>query len=88
MEALGRVTPCGVCRALVMVATTDNGVPMAVEPEPHPDGMLEVAWRSQVLRVRTVPRVDREIVRKTRGGLYRAHLASCKPVASNGGRRR
>jgi hypothetical protein len=74
---LGRVTPCGRCQALVMVATTDHGLPLPVDPDPHPDGMLEVRWRAEVLRVRTVARADRARVRLECGGLYRAHLASC-----------
>jgi hypothetical protein len=48
-----------------------------VDPDPHPDGMLEVRWRAEVLRVRTVARADRARVRLECGGLYRAHLASC-----------
>ena len=72
-SALGNCTPCGVCRAPVLVVKTERGVSFVVDPEPHPDGMLEVAWRQEVLRVRTVPRAGRESVRKQRGGLYRAH---------------
>lgn len=50
---------------------------MDVDADPHPDGMLLLQWRDNVLHVQLVLKSGRDAMRKANGGLYRAHLVTC-----------
>jgi hypothetical protein len=72
-------TRCRHCPAQVIMAMSLNNEPMPVNATSDPDGMLELYWRGETLRVRVVPRAMRAAAIKRTGGLYVAHLASCRP---------
>lgn len=79
MPALGNVTVCGSprCNGKIMFATTENGRSMPVDADPHPDGMLLLGWRGEILRVWVVPIAERKAKRLQAGGLHRSHFATC-----------
>jgi hypothetical protein len=64
-----------------MFATTANNAQMPVDADPHPEGMLRVRWRGDVLRVEVVPKARRAAVLATHGALYRSHFATCVDAA-------
>jgi hypothetical protein len=72
-------TRCRYCPAQVVMAMSLTNEPMSVDAAPDPDGMLELYWRGETLRVRVVPRAMRAAAIKRTGGLYRAHMISCRP---------
>lgn len=76
---LGNVTVCGSprCNGKIMFATTVNDKQMPVDADPHPDGMLLLRWRGDVLRVEAVPKAQRKAAIAAHGGLHRSHFASC-----------
>lgn len=73
MPAVFNTTKCRSCPARIVLATTSINRRLAVDADPHPDGMLALEWFGGVLHVRVVAKVHREVVRIRDGGLYRAH---------------
>lgn len=73
MPAVFNTTKCRLCPARIVLATTPVSRRLAIDADPHPDGMLALEWFGEVLHVRVVPKVTREVIRTRDGGLYRAH---------------
>lgn len=92
------IKTCGSCGAPIVWATTAHGRRIPVDPDPVPDGNLELLEMSGVLvaHVLTVEReaeLERELLDANRAGvtptlaLFKTHFATC-PSAETHRRRR
>lgn len=73
MPAVFNTTKCRTCPARIVLATTPVNRRMAIDADPHPDGMLALEWFGATLHVRVVAKAYREVIRARDNGLYRAH---------------
>ncbi len=67
---------CRRCGAWIIEAVTERGTHMPIDPEPHPDGAIQLLYQGD-----TVLAVIRIRDRPTDVPLHRNHFATCPNIA-------